>query len=125
MARPRTIDVNDLIEKLNAYIDETEEPMITEFCLKYGISKSRLYELKAEYQELTDSIKKAISKEEQFLVQNAERNKINPIFAIFRLKQPCFGWKDKQEIETTGEVINFNLDKFSSDDLEKILKNKE
>ncbi len=130
MARPKIYDVNDIVEKLNTYIKEHEEPMITEFCLEYDISRQYLYELKDKElnnnnSKLADTIKKAIEKEEMFLVKNAERQKINPVFAMFRLKQPTFGYKDKQEIESNNTNTNkttMDLSKFTVDQLKEMIK---
>lgn len=114
--RPKKFDINDIIEKLEQYIADNEEPMILEFCVNYGINRSYLYELSEKEANnnndyrLTDTIKRAIQKEECFLVKNAERQKINPVFAMFRLKQPAFGYKDKQEVESTNVNINKDVD---------------
>ena len=110
--RPKIYNVEDIIEKLEKYITENEEPMIKEFCLNYGISSSHLYELKSDNERLSETIKKAIEKEEVFLLKNAERQKINPVFAMFRLKQPAFGYKDKTEVETTINTITVEPPKF-------------
>lgn len=117
MARPTTIDVNDVIEKLNQYIDKNEEPLIQEFCLNYPISNSRFYDYEKENSELSEAIKRCIKKQEVFLVRNAERNKINPVFAMFRLKQKCFGYTDKQEIDqkVSGELTYSIKDPFADD----------
>lgn len=107
MALKKKYDVNDIIEKLNIFIDENEEPLIQEFTLKYGISRSRFYDYAKENAELSDTIKKAIDKQEVYLIKNTETGKLNATFVIFRLKQKCFGWKDKQEIDQTvsAEVV--------------------
>ena len=125
MGRPKKYDVNDVIDKLNKYIDITDEPMIIEFCLNYGISRTHLYELRDINEDLANTIKKAISKEEMFLVKNAEKQKINPVFAMFRLKQPTFGYKDKTEVETSGETTvnnKIDLSGFTTEQLKDMLK---
>ena len=47
-------------------------------------------------------------KQEMFLIRAKD---VNPIMAIFRLKQPSFGYKDKQEIDTTitSKVITVDM----------------
>ena len=130
LGRPKIYNVDDIVEKLNKYIDDTEEPMILEFCVNYGINRQYLYELRdkelvKDNKSLADTIKRAIEKEEMFLLKNAERQKINPVFAMFRLKQPAFGYKDKTEIETTGETTVTNkidLSGMSTEDLKEMLK---
>ncbi|MCY6957845.1 terminase small subunit [Clostridium brassicae] len=118
MPKPK-FNVNDIIEKLNIFIDENEEPLIQEFCLQYGISRSRFYDYAAENKQLSDTIQKAIDKQEIFLIKNTERGKLNPTFVIFRLKQKCFGWKDKQEIDQT---VNAEVVTLTQDQKEKKLK---
>lgn len=110
MARPKEIDVKDVIRKLDKYIKDNEEPLIQEFILNYGISKSRFYALAEENSLLKDTIKNAILKQEIFLIRGTERGKLNATFSIFRLKQKCFGWSDKQEVEHSGETTqNINI----------------
>jgi sugar phosphate isomerase/epimerase len=107
--RPAKYKVDDIIKKLNDYISlvmdpsSNEVPRVIEFCCKYGISKSRLYELAKENEELADSIKRLVDYEERYLVHGAEMGNINATFAIFRLKQKPFNWSDKQEIESNNK----------------------
>ena len=125
VGRPKIYDVKDIIEKLNTYIDETEEPMVIEFTLNYRIGKTQFYELAKNNEELSNSIKRLTQKEEMFLLKNAERQKINPVFAMFRLKQPAFGYKDNTEVETSGETTVTNkidLTGMSTEDLKEMLK---
>jgi hypothetical protein len=111
MARPRKYNVDDIIEKMDKYIRQNDEPLIQEFILDYGISKAHLYELEKESEGLSDAIKKCIQKQEVYLLRNASVKAIDPVFTMFRLKQPCFGYKDKQEVESK----NINLNKDMSD----------
>ena len=122
MARPREINVDDIIKKLNEYIAVSEEPLIQEFILNYGISNSRFYDLAKENEELSETIKKAIAKQEVFIVRGAERGTLNATFCIFRLKQKCFGYKDKQEVEHSGGVKQeIKYSNLSDEELEKEL----
>ena len=43
-------------------------------------------------------------------VRGAQNGIINPTFAIFKLKQKCYGWTDKQEVESTNTNINYNYE---------------
>lgn len=107
--RPKTIDVDDVIKELDKYIENTNDPLIPEFCASYrdkGISKSYLYELSEKNEELANSIKRLVTKQEAAIVRNTVEGKNNPIFSIFRLKQKQFGWSDKMEVEQT----NINID---------------
>lgn len=110
--RPKEYDVNDIIEQLNIYIGKTAEPLIQEFALKYDIPREYLYQLAYKNEELSYTIKKAINKQEVYLLRNASKRTIDPTFTMFRLKQPCFGYKDKQEVEShnTNENLNYNIE---------------
>lgn len=123
IGRPRKYDINDVIEKFEEYIKKEEEPLVQEFALNYGISRPRLYELAEENKELSDTIKKAIEKQEVFLLKGATRGQLNPTFCIFRLKQPCFGYNDKQEIEHNGKLkteSKVDLSGLSIEELKKL-----
>lgn len=106
--RPPKYDVNDIIDKLKEFILAEDEPLIQAFILSYGISPRHFYELAEKNEELSQTIKKAITKQEYYLIKGAESGRINPTFAIFRLKQKQFGWTDKQEIESRNENTNTN-----------------
>ena len=87
-------------ELMNAYINETDIPIVSEFAYMNDISRQYLYELP----ELSDTIKKLITKKEAQLEKLALTGKINHGMAIFSLKQ--LGWKDVQDIrsENTANV---------------------
>jgi len=101
VGRPVTIWTEEnqikLSDKLLAYIDDNEIPILAEFAYQNDITREFLYQLK----ELTYAIKKCHDKKESALERNAINGKINVTMAIFSLKQ--LGWKDKQEFEHTGK----------------------
>lgn len=110
--RPKKHDENKIIEKMLDYIAKTDEPMIQEFCLNNDINRQYLYDMASNNKDLNDTIKKLMEKQEMYLIKNAETGKINPTFAIFRLKQKPFCWTDKQELETKNETkLTVTLDK--------------
>jgi hypothetical protein len=85
--------INALIVLIEQYTEETEIPILAEFCYKNNIYKQLLYDMP----EFSDSIKKLISKKEAQLERKALTGEVNVTTAIFSLKQ--LGWRDKQEIE--------------------------
>jgi hypothetical protein len=119
--RPKQFNTEDIVKSLEAFISQNDEPLIQEFILNYGISPSRFYYLAKDNPELSDTIKKAINKQELYLIKKTEAGAINPIFAIFRLKQKQFGWTDKQEIEAqnTNHNMNEDLSALSKEDRQK------
>jgi hypothetical protein len=106
--RPRKHNIDEIIEKLNDYINTTEIPVIAEFAYQNNIRRDYLYELAKTNDELTNAIKRIIEKKEAQLEIKSLKGEINSTQAIFSLKQ--LGWKDKQEIETKNTHINGNDD---------------
>lgn len=102
--RPYTIDWNDIADRLEKYVEETEQPFLQEFCLIEDVSRANFYEQMNRFQRLADVHKKLLDKQELYILKNAPTGKYNPVFAIFRLKQPSFGYTDKSESIHTIEV---------------------
>jgi hypothetical protein len=103
MARPREYDAEDLAIKLEAYIEREDQPFIQEFCLEENVSVDTIYRLEKDNMSLSEAIKKALRKQEVYILKNASTGKINPVFGIFRLKQKCFGYTDKAEFDVTAK----------------------
>lgn len=120
--RPRTVDIKDLIEKLNIYIEESNDPMVVEFCGNYGISKDTIYRYAKESTELTDSIKRLHGKQEKRTVKLAEAGEIPTAWAIFKMKQKQYGWTDKQEIVSENTNKNVNMEVDSVEEADRIIK---
>lgn len=89
---------SQLLEKLEKYIDETNVPIIAEFCTIHKVRKQRLY----EWEEFTDMLGLCTQKKEANLEKLALAGKINTSMAIFSLKQ--LGWTDLQKVEHSGAV---------------------
>ena len=87
-------------EKLEKYIDESDIPVLADFCTKEKVLRQRLYEIP----ELSDTIKLLTQKKEANLELGCLSNAINPTMAIFSLKQ--LGWKDRQEVENTNRQVD-------------------
>jgi hypothetical protein len=122
--RKRIYDAEVIAKQLDSYIENSEDPMIEEFCLINKMSKDTIYRLDKECDALAYAIKKCSIKQEIRTVRKAESGEINTTFAIFKLKQKRFGWTDKQEIETSGETtVNNRVDltAISTEDLKKML----
>ena len=45
MSRPRVFDSEDLADKLDIYVQESDDPMVQEFCLLNKVSKDTIYRL--------------------------------------------------------------------------------
>lgn len=107
MARPKEYTperIEQILINLDLYIANTDIPIVAEFAYQNRIPRQYLYEI----EELTDTIKRLIDKKEANLERMGLENKINQTMAIFSLKQ--LGWKDKKEIEHSGQIKTINID---------------
>lgn len=118
--RPRVYDSNKINKDLIEYMNSTDDPYVEEFILSQPFSPDTFYRLAKENSELSDTIKRLHEKQKLRTVRGAEKGDINSTFAIFKLKQKCYGWTDKQEVEHTGKIdieqkVSL-IDKYLSDD---------
>ena len=94
-------------DRLVDYYINTPDPSLLEFCLDLDSpTRETLYEWSKDKDidgvyGFSDILKKIHDKQELFLTRAKD---INPIMAIFRLKQPSFGYKDKQDIDVSTTV---------------------
>ena len=110
MARPIEYRAEEVAQDLMNYIDSTKDPYIEEYCLKdTSPSRDTIYRLAKESSILSDTIKHCHIKQQLRTVRGAEAGEINSTFAIFKLKQKCYGWTDKQEIEQTNTNLNIEM----------------
>lgn len=108
-------DLQELVEKFDKYIEETEIPIISEFAYLNNIEKTYLYD-RAEFSTL---LKKCIAKKESQLEKGSLMGVLNSTQAIFSLKQ--LGWSDKRElsinpikVESTSKLTDEQLDQIES-----------
>ena len=117
MARPRIYNAEDINVDLIEYMNNTDDPYVEEFILTQPFSPDTFYRLAKECKPLSDTIKALHLKQAMRTIRKAESGDINTTFAIFKLKQKCYGWSDKQEIES----VNVNVD-LSEAEADEILK---
>lgn len=106
MGRPKVYTdeyISEIVDKIICYTEETEIPIIVEFCYKNNIRKQALY----DYEGFSDSIKALIEKKEAQLERKALNKEIDHTMAIFSLKQ--LGWTDKSEVEHSGKVEGITI----------------
>ncbi len=96
---------DDILIKLQKYVEETNIPIVAEFAYLNNVRRQYLYENK----ELSDTIKRLIDKKEAQLERSGLDKTIDKTMAIFSLKQ--LGWKDTQELNHT----------IGQDELEKVI----
>ncbi len=107
MSRPRIFDSKEMTKDLIKYIESTSDPIIEEFVLHSPFSMDTLYRLAKEDEKLSEAIKSVHAKQSIRTQRLVEAGDLNPTWAIFKMKQKCYGWTDKQVIES--ENINHNL----------------
>lgn len=112
MARPRKVNVKDLIADLDDYIATADPPIVAEYAHIHGITRQRLYQLADEEKNkgrpaLFDALKKLSEAKEIALERGGLTEKYHPSVAIFSLKQ--LGWRDKPEVPESAD------DKISAD----------
>jgi hypothetical protein len=94
-------DAVHLAKLLNEYIDNNKNPMLQEFCYLNKISRNALNVRSKDEPTLAEAIERCHTKQEIRTIKLAESGEINTTFAIFKLKQKCYGWSDKQEVDQT------------------------
>lgn len=93
--RPPKVNIQELIDGVDAYIKKANPPIVAEYAQKHGITKQRLYQLAKENEEIFDSIKKITDAKEIMLEKKGLTGRYSTSMAIFSLKQ--LGWRDKIE----------------------------
>jgi len=119
--RPRKYNdeqIQEIIDKMEAYIKDNDIPILSEFSYKNNIGKDIIY----EYQELSEIRKKLIAKKEANLEKGALSGDLVPSVAIFSLKQ--LGWSDKKEIKQTITILD-ELEKLSDEELDARIREME
>lgn len=125
--RPRKLTVEQTLKVYNAfekYINTEDDPTIVGFCafdktaIKYKLTKDNIH----DWVEFSELRKRAIQKQEATLLKLAGNGKYNPTVAIFRLKQPQHGYKDRVDSDITsgGEKLGLGLTPEQADQLLKI-----
>lgn len=121
--RPKAYtEVEVMQQKIDKYFndcDRKNEPYtVTGLCLALDITRETLSEY-SKKDEFSDTIKKAKLKVENYLEKSLVTT--GPATGIiFNLKNN-FGWKDKQEIEHSGEVNNPFKD-LTTEELRQLIK---
>jgi len=92
--------LNEVKKEMEEYTENTEIPIFAEFAYTHGYIREQLY----QHEKLSYAIKNMMNKKEAQLEKMGLMNAVNSTMAVFSLKQ--LGWRDKQEIEHTGETAD-------------------
>ena len=104
--RPKIYVTEDLTQDLIIYTENEDNPTVAKFCLHRGICRETLYRHAKESNKLANTIKMLHLKQEARTIDLMEAGELAPAWAIFKMKQKCYGWTDKQEIESINKNIN-------------------
>lgn len=107
---------------LNADPKEKKIPSIVGLCLHIGISRSRLYELADQWQEVADMLEYILMMQEDKALQGGMTNRLNPIFSMFLLKGK-HGYTD--QAPQLNQTNNFNISPDLLADAIQLMRSKE
>lgn len=114
-------ELSDIYDAFDDYINKVDDPTITGFISRYSINDKWIDRDYLQGKKIFRAlITKARAKEESYLLSQMK----NPTMAIFRLKQPIFGYSDVQKVESTSVNLNIQGDPKLSKDFVAYLKNK-
>jgi len=99
--------IQEIVHDLTLYIEEHDDPTIVGFTSSYDkhiVNKDYIN----NHEEFCELRKRAIEKQEAYLLSGATTNQLNPTVSIFRLKQPQHGYTDRtqQEISNPDGTLN-------------------
>lgn len=95
----------EVFDAFAEYIVSTDDPTVPDFvtsetiCYRYNVLDHDIY----NWQEFNQLVKRAVKKQEAYLLKQGGAGKYNPTLAIFRLKQPQHGYRDRFETDITSK----------------------
>lgn len=120
------LQIEEIVQDLSDYIDRSPDPTIVGFTSsykKYSVNKDYI----SDHEEFSELRKKAIEKQESYLLYGVTVNRLNATMGIFRLKQPQHGYTDKQQIDQniSGELKTGEVDPKLAAEFAEWLKSKD
>lgn len=110
---------NGEIKSKTPIITATEFPTFQGFANEINVNTDTLHEWKKEHKEFSEAYTHAKELQEKIWLVNAMGGLYNAQFAQFFGKN-CLGYKDKQELEHSGNVNN-PFEGLTTEELRKIL----
>lgn len=110
----RVFNPVELVRRLEEYTAKASPfPTIAQFCYEVKMSRSRLYDLKEKYEELSDAIELLHLRKEFLILYGGASGKMNANFAQFILKQQVKGYGDKPTTKESQEkpIIHITVPK--------------
>jgi hypothetical protein len=88
-------------------IEPADFPQFTAFAKKIGVARSTLHKWSKEFPEFSDAYNTARELQEELLVNNGLKNRYNPYFTQFILKN-SHSYKDKTEVDQTISEVKID-----------------
>lgn len=102
-----TQELSAIHDEFKQYIEQTDDPTIVGFVAAQPPIDNRYInrEMISDRSEFSALVRKCHAKQEAFLLGQYK----NPAMAIFRLKQPVFGYTDKREVESKSLNVDVQV----------------
>ena len=118
-----TEQINKILEDFKDYIEKEEDPTIVWFTSAYKpiyseTAQRDVYLNKdfiGNHEEFCELRKKAIEKQENYLLKWVTKNELNPTMWVFRLKQPQHWYTDKMINDNNNNNLNTDSDSLSDE----------
>ena len=111
-------------EKIETESEEaTDFKSLAGFAVSIGVHRETLLEWSKLYPDFSDAYRMAKSFQENWMSVNGPKDLVNSQFTIFLAKN-VLDWRDKKEVEHSGEQTVINLDKTDVQDRINQLKDK-
>lgn len=112
---------NGQVKSKTPIIVAEEFPTFQGFASKIGVNIDTLHEWKEKYVEFSEAYTRAKELQEKIWLVNAMGGLYNAQFAQFFGKN-CLGYKDKQELEHSGNINN-PFEGLSTEELRQLINN--
>lgn len=109
--------IQKIVDDFKKYIAKNEDPTIVWFVAKYPAIYSETLQRESyinkdyisDHKEFSELRKKAIAKQEAYLLKWATENRLNASVSIFRLKQPQHWYRDRSEVEHSWAIEGITI----------------
>lgn len=108
IARGQTSKYNiaHMIKIIREYTDDSDLPILKECCYQNDWVYDSVMQIQQKHEDLREEIKRLLMKKEVCLERGVHAGKLKETMAIFTLKQPAHGWKDKPKEDEEDNTLN-------------------
>jgi len=114
----------ELLLEFQKYIRDTDDPTLPDFVTSNEFALDNLVTTHnlQDWKEFSSLIKQCVRKQEAYLLKQAGAGKYNAAIAIFRLKQPQHGYKDRVDSDITSGGEKLMGVGISADQAEQLIR---